>query len=43
MLQRPELFGAVVSGVKSIEYQADIVSFLAKLGGPILELPKIAT
>jgi prolyl oligopeptidase len=29
---------------KSIEYQADIVSFLcAKLGGPILELPKIAT
>jgi prolyl oligopeptidase len=29
---------------KAIEYQADIVSFLcAKLGGPILELPKIAT
>jgi prolyl oligopeptidase len=29
---------------KSIEYQADIISFLcAKLGGPILELPKIAT
>ena len=29
---------------KSIEYQADIVSFLcAKLGGPILEFPKIAT
>jgi prolyl oligopeptidase len=29
---------------KGLEYQADIVSFLcAKLGGPILELPKIAT
>lgn len=29
---------------KSIEYQADIVSFLtAKLGGQILELPRIAT
>jgi hypothetical protein len=27
-----------------LDYQADIVSFLcAKLGGPILELPKIAT
>jgi prolyl oligopeptidase len=29
---------------KAIEYQADIVSFLcAKLGGPLLELPRIAT
>lgn len=29
---------------KSIEYQADIVSFLAaKLGGPVLELPKLGT
>lgn len=29
---------------KAIEYQADIVSFLcAKLGGPVLELPRIAT
>jgi prolyl oligopeptidase len=29
---------------KAVEYQADIIAFLcAKLGGPILELPKIAT
>jgi prolyl oligopeptidase len=29
---------------KTIEYQADIVTFLcAKLGGPVLELPRIAT
>ncbi len=29
---------------KTIEYQADIVSFLcAKLGRPVLELPRLAT